>query len=123
MANDRWPPHVITVPSLFHGAPLIAAQFVPEQRRGFIEVPIVRDLRDLDEAAVYLQAGKFAGDVLASLSTVAPGLSTFTTTIRNAWVAGHLSRLVSEKRARCPIGQDQLGALVNVMSGWPLRDR
>ena len=56
--SNRWPPHVITVPSLLHGAPLIVAQFVPEERRGFIEVPIVRDLRDLDEATVYLEAAR-----------------------------------------------------------------
>ena len=129
-------PWVVTVPSALkpesaanatRAGEVISLGYDDETQLGFIEVPYERTLRDVDEARVWGDASAFVSrfqtrdepaESVYQLATLASAYQLAT----RAYVAGHMSRLWEERRARTPIRRDQLGAIVRVLTGWPLFD-
>jgi hypothetical protein len=116
---------VITVPSLVRAGDLIVVGYDDATRKGYIEIPYVRTLTDVSEAELWKRAE--ASNIEVARARVRAGMEFVSigdcrVESERAWVTGYLERLNDERRARCDLGRDQLGAIVRVATGWPIFD-
>lgn len=109
---SRNPPWLVTVPSVVRDGEVVSVGYDEERKLAHIEIPYVRTLKDVDEATLYRAAGEFATMVSYRVRDY----------VVRAHVAGYLSRLIDERRARVEVKRDAFAGIVRVATGWPVFD-